>query len=53
MELWTNKSGFAKGRILQVYPLPGVKQEGITVDEDGFMYIAQDSETSLLKSSQK
>ena len=40
------------GRILQVVPLPRGKQEGIAVDRDGFLYIAQDSKASLLKSSQ-
>jgi uncharacterized protein YjiK len=30
-------------RLLHVYALPGDNQEGVTVDPDGFIYIAQDS----------
>ncbi|MCX8083232.1 MAG: SdiA-regulated domain-containing protein [bacterium] len=31
------------GEILKVYNLPGINQEGITIDTEGFLYIAQDS----------
>lgn len=31
------------GEIIQTYHLPGKTQEGITVDNEGFLYIAQDS----------
>ncbi len=31
------------GDVLVAYAFPGDNQEGITVDDDGFMYIAQDS----------
>jgi uncharacterized protein YjiK len=37
------------GQVSQVYPLPGERQEGIALDEDGFLYIAQDSEKGLLR----
>ena len=37
------------GQVRQVYPLPGESQEGIALDEDGFLYIAQDSEKGLLR----
>ncbi len=37
------------GQVLETYPLPGKKQEGVTVDGDGFLYIAQDDDTALLK----
>ncbi|UCC85979.1 MAG: SdiA-regulated domain-containing protein, partial [Anaerolineales bacterium] len=37
------------GQVLEIYPLPGKKQEGITIDGDGFLYIAQDDDTALLK----
>jgi uncharacterized protein YjiK len=40
------------GQISQTYPLPGDQQEGIAVDKDGSLYIAQDSEKGLLKFSQ-
>ena len=39
------------GQILKTYPLPGKKQEGITVDGDGFLYIAQDEKEAPLKFS--
>jgi len=39
------------GQVSRVNPLPGVNQEGITLDTDGFLYIAQDSEEGLLKFS--
>ena len=31
------------GEILSAYAFPGNDQEGITVDGEGFLYIAQDS----------
>jgi uncharacterized protein YjiK len=31
------------GKVLKTFPLPGKDQEGITLDEAGFVYIAQDS----------
>ena len=31
------------GRILRLYAFPGANQEGIAMDSDGFLYIAQDS----------
>jgi len=37
------------GQVTRVNPLPGANQEGITLDTDGFLYIAQDSEEGLLK----
>jgi uncharacterized protein YjiK len=37
------------GQVLGVSPLPGKKQEGLTIDEAGFLYIAQDRNHSLLK----
>jgi uncharacterized protein YjiK len=37
------------GQVLHTYPLPGKKQEGITIDEHGFLYIAQDTKTQLVK----
>jgi uncharacterized protein YjiK len=37
------------GQVLHTYPLPGKRQEGITIDEHGFLYIAQDTKTKLLK----
>lgn len=37
------------GQVLETYELPGKKQEGITTDEDGFLYIAQDTKEALLK----
>ncbi len=37
------------GEVLESSPLPGNKQEGITVDGDGFLYVAQDAKKSLLK----
>ncbi|NIN37066.1 MAG: hypothetical protein GTO60_19020, partial [Gammaproteobacteria bacterium] len=37
------------GQVLETYLLPGKKQEGITIDEDGFLYIAQDTDEALLK----
>lgn len=37
------------GQVLETYPLPGKKQEGITRDEEGSLYIAQDTKEALLK----
>lgn len=37
------------GELLGSYPLPGEKQEGITVDEAGLLYIADDSEVELTR----
>ena len=37
------------GQVLETYPLPGKKQEGITIDGDGFLYIAQDAKEAPLK----
>jgi len=37
------------GQILETYSLPGEKQEGVTIDADGFLYIAQDTKKELLK----
>ena len=37
------------GQVLEIYPLPGKKQEGVTTDEDGDLYIAQDGKTALLR----
>jgi uncharacterized protein YjiK len=37
------------GQVLETYPLPGKKQEGITTDADGFLYIAQDTKKAPLK----
>jgi uncharacterized protein YjiK len=37
------------GQVLGTYPLPGKKQEGITTDGDGFLYIAQDAKEAPLK----
>ena len=37
------------GQVLKTYPLPGKKQEGITTDRDGFLYIAQDAKEARLK----
>jgi uncharacterized protein YjiK len=37
------------GQVLGASPLPGKKQEGLTIDEAGFLYIAQDRNHSLLK----
>ena len=37
------------GEVLEVWPLPGDSQEGVTIDEDGFLYIAQDKKSQLLK----
>lgn len=39
------------GQISHVHALPGVQQEGIAIDQDGFVYIAQDSDKGLLKLS--
>lgn len=39
------------GELANAYPLPGKDQEGITIDRDGFLYIAQDSVRGLLKFS--
>jgi uncharacterized protein YjiK len=39
------------GQISHVHSLPGMQQEGIAVDKEGFLYIAQDSEEGLLKFS--
>lgn len=39
------------GQVLATYPLPGTNQEGITLDEAGFLYIAQDSKKGILKFS--
>jgi uncharacterized protein YjiK len=32
-----------EGDIVQYYDLPGVDQEGIAIDSEGFLYVAQDS----------
>jgi len=37
------------GQVLETAPLPGKKQEGITADEAGFLYIAQDNKEALFK----
>jgi uncharacterized protein YjiK len=37
------------GEVLETYLLPGKKQEGITKDGDGFLYIAQDVKKAPLK----
>ena len=37
------------GPVLETALLPGKKQEGITTDEAGFLYIAQDHKDALLK----
>jgi hypothetical protein len=37
------------GQVLATYPLPGKKQEGITTDEAGSLYIAQDAKEAPLK----
>lgn len=37
------------GQVLETYPLPGKKQEGITIDEEGSLYIAQDRKEAPLK----
>jgi len=37
------------GEVLETHPLPGKKQEGVTIDDDGFLYIAQDTKDALLK----
>lgn len=37
------------GQVLKTSLLPGKKQEGITTDEAGFLYIAQDNKEALLK----
>jgi uncharacterized protein YjiK len=37
------------GDVLETYPLPGKKQEGITADGNGSLYIAQDAKEALLK----
>jgi uncharacterized protein YjiK len=39
------------GGIANVYPLPGKNQEGIMIDNDGFLYIAQDSNRGMIKLS--
>ena len=39
------------GQVLKTHPLPGKKQEGITMDGDGFLYIAQDDKEAPLKFS--
>jgi uncharacterized protein YjiK len=39
------------GGIENVYPLPGENQEGIIIDNDGFLYIAQDSNRGMIKLS--
>lgn len=31
------------GKTIKSHPLPGINQEGVTIDAEGFMYIAQDS----------
>jgi uncharacterized protein YjiK len=36
------------GQVLATYPLPGKKQEGITLDEAGFLYIAHDEKKAPL-----
>lgn len=38
-----------EGQVLETYEIPGKKQEGITVDENGFLYIAQDRDEALMK----
>ena len=40
-----------EGGIENVYPLPGENQEGIIIDNDGFLYIAQDSNRGMIKLS--
>ncbi len=37
------------GQVLETYSLPGKKQEGITLDEDGFLYVAQDAKQGFRK----
>jgi uncharacterized protein YjiK len=37
------------GQIIHVYPLPGVRQEGIALDAKGYLYIAQDAKDGILK----
>lgn len=37
------------GQVIETYPLPGKKQEGITTDEEGSLYIAQDAKEAPLK----
>ena len=37
------------GQVSETYLFPGKKQEGNTIDEDGFLYIAQDTDEALLK----
>ncbi|NIN34757.1 MAG: hypothetical protein GTO60_06510, partial [Gammaproteobacteria bacterium] len=37
------------GQVLETYSLPGKKQEGITTDAAGFLYIAQDTKKAPLK----
>jgi hypothetical protein len=37
------------GQVLETHPLPGKNQEGVTMDDDGYLYIAQDTEDALLK----
>jgi uncharacterized protein YjiK len=37
------------GQVVATYPLPGDKQEGITLDADGLIYIAQDQKEALQK----
>ena len=39
------------GQVLEAYLLPGEKQEGITVDKAGSLYIAQDTKDALVKFS--
>ncbi len=39
------------GQVLAGYNLPGQHQEGITLDEAGFLYLAQDSKKHILKFS--
>jgi hypothetical protein len=34
---------------LHTHSLPGVAQEGIALDPEGFLYVAQDADESLLK----
>ena len=37
------------GEILNIFPLPGKNQEGITIDSEGSLYIAQDTNKPPLK----
>lgn len=37
------------GQVLATYLLPGKKQEGVTLDGDGSLYVAQDSKEALIR----